>query len=402
MTDQSTNLRAGSSAPGILPLIIVLASVTAFTPFATDMYLASFSQIAERFSTDIGTVQLGLSLYFLGMSFGQLLYGPLIDRIGRRGPLLLGVAIFVASSLLIVVSPDIESFIALRFAQALGGCAGMIVARAIIRDLFDEREGARTLSLMMMVTGVAPIVAPLAGSYLLLLADWRAVFLFLTVWGAIGFFAVWRIVPESLDADDRTRENLLQILATYFRLLMTRGFVIPCLSFGFIFSGLFAYISGSPYVYMELHGVSPQLYGWLFGANAVGMMLSSQLNRILLKRYAPRTVFSASLLVNLAAGIALVLCVSTHSLVAIVIPLWFSLATLPLVGSNAIAIAMTAAGSHAGSGSALIGLLQFAFASVVSALVGILQNGTAYPMTGAILLCGVLALMTWRFGRTRS
>ena len=392
----------GAGAPvNVRTLILVLATLTAFAPFATDMYLASFSQIAESYATDLGTVQLGLSVFFLGMAVGQPIYGPLVDRYGRKSPLLVGVSVFALSSLALAFAPTIDSFVVLRFVQAIGGCAGMIVARAVIRDLFDEQEGARVLSLMMAVMGMAPVLAPVVGSYILLLADWRAIFLFLAVWGIVGLIAIWRVLPDTLAPADRRRESLVGILAAYRALVLRRAFVVPALASGFVFGGLFAFISGSPYVYMELHGINPQLYAWLFALNACGMVVASQVNRIALKHFSVRTIFFAALGTNLVAAAVLVAVASASSIVWLLIPLWFAMASVPLVGANAVAIAMSATGHHAGSGSAIIGLLQFVFASFASALVGFFHNGTAYPMAVTILICSLLAITTWGFGRER-
>lgn len=386
----------------IARLTLVLGALTAFAPFATDMYLVSFPALAASFHADSGQVQLGLSLFFVGLAVGQLFYGPLIDRYGRKLPLLAGTAFFAATSFLIVFAPDIESFIALRLLQAIGGCAGMVVSRAIITDLFDERETARILSLMMTVQGLAPILAPVLGGYILIFADWRAIFLFLAVFGAICFAAASTLLPETLPRQKRQRMNLVGVLTIYVHLLGQRRFIAPTLAGSLSLGSIFAFISGSPFVFMEIHQISPQHYGWLFGANAFGMIVAAQLNRFLLNRLAPSKVLAGALGVQIVAIFVALVTLTSGSLFVLLSSLWISLATIPLVAANATALGMAASGKHAGSASALVGVLQFGVAGIVSALVGVLHDGTALPMVGTIFACGLLAGGVLFLGRRRA
>lgn len=380
-------------------LTLILGALTAFAPLATDMYLASFPALAASFHTDSGSVQLGLSVFFVGLAVGQLLYGPLIDRFGRKGPLLIGITLFAATSLLLVFAPDIESFIGLRLLQALGGCAGMIVSRAVISDLFDEREAARVLSLMMTVQGLAPILAPILGGYILAFADWRAIFLFLTGFGLLCLGATLALLPETLPRQERRPANILRVLKAYAYLLADRRFIVPTLVGSFALGGIFAFISGSPFVFMELYRVSPQHYGWLFGANAFGMIVAAQLNRILLHRFSPTGILAGAIGFQIAAILAALAALASGSLVLFLLPLLAGLATIPLIAANATAIGMAASGDHAGSASGIIGVLQFGVAGLISALVGLLHDGTALPMVGGILVCGLLAGGILLFGR---
>ncbi|MFT3905933.1 MAG: multidrug effflux MFS transporter [Steroidobacteraceae bacterium] len=382
-------------------IILVLGLLTAFGPFATDMYLSGFGAIARSLRTDIDQVQLSLSTFFLGLCIGQLFYGPLIDAFGRRGPLLLGVSLFIVASLAAALAPDIGTFITVRFVQAVGGCAGVVVSRALIHDLMDQREAARALSLMMIVQSVGPIVAPVLGAYILTVGSWRAIFAFLVVLGLACVIAAYRVIPETLSVERRSPLALGSVLGAYRQLLGNRQFIIPTLASSIALSQVFAFISGSPFVYMTLHGVSQQQYGFLFAMNALSLVFASQLNRLLLKRVAPPAVFAWSLVANLCATGLLLALASSTSLVALMIPLLLAIATLPLVGANGVVLAMSAGSQRAGSASSIIGVLQYGLASLVSALVGLLHNGTAYPMCGLMFGGAALGSLIFFLGRQR-
>jgi DHA1 family bicyclomycin/chloramphenicol resistance-like MFS transporter len=392
----TTQPQIGAARPSVnlAWLTVVLGALSAFAPFSVDMYLASLPKLAESFHASAGEVQLGLSLFFLGLSLGQLVFGPLTDRFGRKPPLLAGIALFATASLLIAFAPNIESFVLLRLLQAFGGCAGMIIGRAVISDLFEEREAASVLSLIMMVQGVGPIIAPVIGGYIIVAAGWPAVFLFLTVLGLACFAGTCWAVPETLPQERRKRENPGQILRTYASLLCKRGFILPTLCGSFAFASLFAFISDSPFVYMELYGVAPQHFGWLFGLNAVGIIFSAQLNRLLLRRFTSEEILGGALAVNILMGALLLLILQTSSLLLLVATLWIIFATLPLIAANTVALAMAEGSEHLGSASGLIGVTQFGLAALSSSLIGLLHNGTAYPMAGMIFLCSLLAGLT--------
>ncbi|SCM74728.1 Bcr/CflA subfamily drug resistance transporter [uncultured Pleomorphomonas sp.] len=382
-----------------LRLTFILAALTAFAPLSTDMYLASFSSLAATFATDEGRVQLSLSVFFFGLSVGQLIYGPLIDRFGRKPPLIVGLVVFTLASVAIVVVPTVDGFIALRLFQALGGCAGMVVSRAVVSDLFDERGTARFLSQMMLVQGLAPILAPLLGGYILAVAPWEGIFAVLALFGAGCIVAAARGLPETLPPERRQAAGLAGIGRAFGKVLADRAFMAPTLAGAFAAASLFAFISGSPFVYMQLHGVSQQHYGWLFGFNAFGMILASQFNRLLLRWLSTRTVMVGALLFNMTMAVVLVVFAAQASLPVLVGLLWLCLATGPLIGANAMAIAMSRAGDHRGTASSVMGVTQFAVAGLASAAVGLLHDGTVYPMVGIILAGGVLASLAYVTGR---
>ncbi|QDL91480.1 multidrug effflux MFS transporter [Paroceanicella profunda] len=383
-------------------LTVVLGALTAFAPFATDMYLSGFPAIEESFGTGAGEVQFSLSVFFLGVAIGQLIYGPVIDRFGRKLPLCCGVALFSVVSLGLAAAPDIGSFLAGRFLQALGGCAGMIVSRAIIADLFGAQDSARVLSMMMLVQGLGPVLAPIAGGYLLAFAGWRSIFVALALFGAACLVAALRVVPETLPPERRRKAGPGEILRTFRALLTRRALIVPALASALAFGALFSYISGSPFVFIDLHGVDPQVYKWLFGLNALGMILASQVNRLLLRRLRAERIFLGAIGMNILCGLALLALSGTAPLAVMMVPLWLCISTIPLIAANGMAIAMSHSGRHGGSASSIIGVLQFGLAALFSALVGILHNDTAFPMSGCILAAGVsagLVLVIGRFGR---
>lgn len=276
----------------------------------------------------------------------------------------------------------------------------MIVGRTIISDLFKEREAAAILSTMMLIQGLAPILAPIVGGYIVLFTGWQAIFLFLAVFGVACAIAVHMGLPETLASHNRQRENFAHILKSFAALFTCRDFIVPTLACSFAFACLFSFISASPFVYMDLYGVSEKQYGWLFGLNAIGMVVAAQLNRVLLNRYTSQTVMSGAIIINVLSGVMLVLLGATSSLPVLVGLLCVCIATVPLIAANSVALALAASGEHRGSGSSIIGVLQFGIASIVSGLVGIMHNGTIYPMTGAILGCGLVAALIW-FGQSR-
>jgi DHA1 family bicyclomycin/chloramphenicol resistance-like MFS transporter len=391
MATVQSKLPAGRSAR----IIVILGMLCAFPPLATDMYLPALPQMAKSFGVAAGDIAATLSIFFIGLAAGQAIYGPLIDRYGRRGPLLFGIGIYVLTSLLCLITSDIGLFIGLRFLQATGGCAGMIIGRAVVSDLYNERESARILSLMMMVMTLAPILAPVLGGLILAVSCWQMIFVAMLAFGLIGALLVWLGLPESLPPEKRRTDNLSGMVRAYGRLLGIRAFLVPALVGGLAQACMFAFITGSPFVFISLFGISEQVYGWLFGSIASGLIIAAQCNRIALNYWSPATLLSAALILNIVAGLTTILFSGSGTLLLVLIPLWFAIATLGFIGANATTIAMAASGQHLGVGSALIGVLQFGCAFLVSSLVAAGQNGTPYPMTIAIAVSGLLAGLIW-------
>lgn len=376
-----------------LRLLLILGALSAFGPLAIDFYLPSFPALARAFATDVEHVQLSLASYFVGLAIGQLIYGPMADRFGRRKPLLVGVALFSLASLACALAPSLEWLIAARFVQALGGCAGMVVSRAVVRDMCDPISSAKVFSQLMLVMGLAPILAPLAGGLLLSSLGWPSIFICLTLFSFTCLLAVAKWLPETL-ADDAPPAPLRGALGEYKRLFADLPFMGYALTGGFAIAGMFAYIAGSPFIFIELYGIPAEHYGWLFGSNALGFILVAQLNAWLVARHGPAYWLGKTVWFYLACGLGLLLVALNKPLALwpLLIPLFGCIASLGILLPNASACAMAGQGKHAGSASALLGSVQFVIAASAATMVGVLHDGSAWPVAAVIFSCGVLAV----------
>ena len=383
-----------------LRLLLILGALSAFGPLAIDFYLPSFPTLARAFATDVEHVQLSLAAYFVGIAIGQLVYGPLADRFGRRTPLLVGVLLFGLASLACALAPSLEWLIAARFVQALGGCAGMVITRAVVRDLCDPIDSARVFSQLILVMGVAPILAPLGGGLLLSTLGWQSIFLCLLLFSTLCLLAVALWLPETL-ARDAPPAPLRGALGQYRRLLGDWPFLGHALTGGLAIAGMFAYIAGSPFVFIELYGVPAEHYGWLFGSNALGFILAAQVNAWLVARHGPGYWLRRLVWFYLACSLALLAVALTRPAVLwpLLLPLFGCMASLGVLLPNATACAMAGQGRHAGSASALLGSLQFSIAAGAATSVGLLHDGSARPMALVICVCGLLAVLLSRLTR---
>ncbi|MEX0294289.1 multidrug effflux MFS transporter [Pseudomonas putida] len=389
-----------------LRMVLILGALSAFGPLAIDFYLPAFPAMAQAFATDEKHVQTTLAAYFLGLSLGQLAYGPMADRFGRRKPLLFGVALFTLASLACAYAPNLDTLILARFVQALGGCAGMVLSRAIVSDKCDPVASAKVFSQLMLVMGLAPILAPMLGGVLVNLAGWQSIFLTLSLFSAACLVAVGLGLPESLPAH-MPRQPLSGALRQYLRLLADRTFFGHALTGGIAIAGMFAYIAGSPFVFIKLYGVPAEHYGWLFGTNAAGFILVAQINARMLAKRGPAFLLVRAVWLYLVAALALlaVAALRPAELWPLLVPLFICIASLGCIIPNASACAMSGQGARAGSASALMGCLQFSVAAGAAALVSLLHDGSAVPMALVISLCGALvvsvALLTRRLQATR-
>jgi len=376
-----------------LRMVLILGALSAFGPLAIDFYLPAFPAMAQAFATDEKHVQATLAAYFLGLSLGQLAYGPVADRFGRRKPLLFGVGLFTLASLACAYAPNLDTLIVARFVQALGGCAGMVLSRAIVSDKCDPVASAKVFSQLMLVMGLAPILAPMLGGVLVNLSGWQSIFLALSLFSAFCLFAVGLGLPESLPAH-MPRQPLSGALRQYLRLLADRVFIGHALTGGIAIAGMFAYIAGSPFVFIKLYGVPAEHYGWLFGTNAAGFILVAQVNARLLAKRGPAFLLVRAVWFYLAAALVLlgVAALRPAQLWPLLVPLFVCIASLGCIIPNASACAMSGQGARAGSASALMGCLQFSVAAGAAALVSVLHDGSAVPMTLVISLCGALVV----------
>lgn len=377
-------------------LVLLLGALTALDPLTIDMYLPAFGEIERDFGTTIDKVELSVSTFFVGMAFGQLFYGPLADRFGRRPPLLAGMLLYFVSTLGCAYAPSIEAFIGFRLLQALGGCAGMVISRAIIRDLYDKKQVATFLSNMALVMGLAPILAPSIGSAINAAFGWRAIFLTLAGANLLCMLLVGFLLPVTVGVR-RPTLSFGSVLRAYGGLLGSRGFVGYLIPDTAIRAGMFAYIAGSPFVFIDLLGIPANRYGLIFGLNGLGLMAAAQINRRLLARWSPETVLRWSVrLAAVAATCVFLSAVAGPSRVVLLTSIFVFLATLNFVSPNSLAGALANQGHQAGTASALYGCLQWSMATFASFLVSHFHDGTARPMTGVILFCGLFSLAAFQ------
>ena len=379
-------------------LIIILGALTAFAPLSIDMYLPSLPTLAQVFAAPPAAVQLTLSAFLAGLAIGQAFYGPLSDRVGRKSPLYAGLVLYILASVGCAYAPGVPALIGLRFAQALGGCAGIVIARAVVRDCVDGQEAARVFSTLMLVMGVAPILAPLLGGFALLWLGWRAIFSILALFGLGCLLAVALRVPETRPPATRTTGGIGTVLATYGRLLADRQFLGHGLTTGFGFAGMFVYITGTPHLFIDVYGVPAQAYGWLFGTNAIGLIGASQFNRLLLRRHSLHRILAWGISINLLAALALlaVAVVGAGGLPALLVPLFLTIASLGLVAPNATAAALASHAIHAGSASALLGAAPYIAGAAAGAVLAALHDDSAAAMTGVIAACSAIAFLAHR------
>ena len=363
-----------------------------------DMYLPALPAIAAEFGTETAASQFTLSSFFIGLALGQTIHGPLADRFGRKPPLYAGLSIFVLASLGCALASNLSSLIILRFLQALGGCAGLVIARAIVRDCCDAHTSARVFSLLMLIMGLAPILAPLLGGWVLLFLGWRAIFITLALFGVLCIFLVWRHLQETRPPDTVSSSGIGAALSIYRDIIRDRHFIGYALTGSIAYAGLFAYITGSPQVFIEVYGVPVQNYGWLFGANAFGLITCSQINRYLLTRYTPEAILRRVLQVTAIFGIAMfvIALLGNGGLLLLLIPLFGYMSSLGFIAPNTTANALARQGMRAGSASALLGALHFGIATLSSTVIGMISSHSAVPMAAIIGCCGILAYVIHR------
>ena len=395
MIDTSLDTLQGLSARGTLWLIVLLGAMAGLGPLAIDTYLPGFPAIATQFGVSVGSVEITLATYFAGISVGQLLYGPFTDRFGRKRPLYVGLITFVIASVGCAYAPSLAVLAVLRFFQAIGGCAEMVVARAMVRDYFGARESARVFSFLMLVMGVAPIMAPLLGGTLVVHFGWRSIFGFLCAFASLCLVNVTFFLRESHPPAKRRAETLRSAVKLYGRLLRDRTFLAYALSGSLLAAGMFAYIAGSPFVFIELFHVRPDRFGWFFGINAAGIILASQINGFLARRVDPHKTLRVAQTVAAVAGIILFVMGRTRTggFAGILIPLFIFVSCYGFSIPNSTALAMAPHGKVAGSASAVVGFLQFLVSGIAGLSVSLLHDGTIFPMTFVMACVGSLALL---------
>lgn len=373
-------------------LLLILGALSAFAPLSIDMYLPALPALGRGFGVSAAQVQLTLSACLLGLALGQLVAGPLSDALGRRRPLLVGVAAYTVASLLCVLAHSVGALVAVRFVQGLAGAAGIVIARAVVRDRYAGVAAARYFSLLMLVNGLAPILAPIIGGQLLRVTSWRGVFVVLAAIGALLLLATASGLDETLAPADRHTGGLPATLATFRRLLADRFFVGYALSSGLSFAAMFAYIAGSPFVLQDIYGLSPQLFSLVFGVNALGIMAASQINGRLVDRAPLPRLLAVGLAMTALGGIAVLAAVLGHvGLIGVTPALCVVVSSQGIVLPNATSLALSGHPRTAGSASALLGVLQYVIGAAAAPLVGVGGTATALPMAAVIAALGSAA-----------
>ncbi|MBC6463229.1 multidrug effflux MFS transporter [Actinomadura sp. HBU206391] len=382
-----------------LRLMFILGALTSIGPLSIDMYLPALPRLTHDLSAGASRVQLTLTACLVGLAAGQLVAGPVSDMWGRRRPLIAGVALYTIASLLCTIAPDVHLLIALRFVQGAAGAAGVVIARAIVRDLHDGPAAARYFSLLMLVNGVAPVAAPVIGGQLLRFTSWRGVFVVIAVIGALMTVAVLVGLRETLRPLDRHTGGLAATLRTFAGLCADRAFMGYALSGGLAFAAMFAYISGSPFVIQNIYGLSAQTYSLIFAMNALGIVAVGQIGGWLVGRVALRRLLAAGLCMSLAGGVTLQVAVFAGLGLPGVLPaLFLVVSAIGLIMPNSAALALSGRPPGvAGSASGLIGLAQFVIGGAAAPLVGIAGSHTAVPMSivvGGLTAAASLAFLT--------
>lgn len=375
--------------------VLVLGLLTAIGPFSIDMYLPGFEDIAASLGTTTAMVTLSLSSFFIGISVGQLLYGPLLDRYGRKRPLYAGLGLYLIATFICMQTKDIHTLIMLRFVQALGACAAQVAAMAMVRDLFGPEESARVFSLLLLVLGASPMFAPTAGGYIVSLWSWRVVFLVLLLLGSlITVLTIW-LLPESYPADKHFSLRPLPILRNFFAVLRVRPFFIYVMVQAFAFAGLLAYVSGSPAVFMGYFHLDKRTYGWVFAFLSVAFIGLSQLNTLLLRRFRSDQIIRLALPGQVIVGLLFFAgnLAGWFGLGYTIFFLFLFLTFLGFTYPNAAALALAPFSKNAGTASALLGFFQLGIGTLASVAVSLFSNGTASPMVAVIAVSSVLALI---------
>lgn len=388
--------RTGAKKSGLIWLIVLLGSLSAFGPLSLDLYLPALPELADNMNTTSSYAQLSLTACMIGLSVGQLFAGALSDIHGRRLPLLIGLLMYAVASVLCAFSPSIEALVALRFVQGLAGSAGIVISRAVVRDMYSGPELTRFFAMLMLVNGAAPIFSPVVGGQLLKVMPWEGLFIVLAGWGMLTLFAVTFGLPETLPTDRRMTGGLRETIATFRRLLRDRSFMGYALAQALVSAAMFAYIAGSPFVLQNIYGVSPQMFSVFFAINGVGIIVAGQLTGRLASRVGEKKLFLAGLVIAAVSGsLLLAMIVASAGLIALLIPLFFVVSSVGIVSATGFSLAMRNHGHTAGSASALLGLLSFLLGGALAPIVGIAGSANALPMGIIIAVTDIAAIVCY-------
>lgn len=384
-------------------LILILGSLTALGPFSIDMYLPGFPAIAADLNTSTARVSLSLSSFFIGISAGQLLYGPLLDKFGRKKPLFIGLLVYILASVGCAFATSIDALISLRFVQALGSCAATVASVAMVRDLFPLKDNAKVFALLMLVLGVSPMIAPTLGSYITVAFGWHSMFLVLVGLGAFNLIASWLWLPDSYKPDANLSLKPGPIINGFWTVFKNPQFYTYAITGALAFSGLFAYISGSPLVFMEIFQVSEKTYGWIFALLSLGFIGSSQVNTLMLRRYTSQQLIYTALVIQVFT--ALIFLTGSingwFGLIETTVLLFVFLCCLGFVSPNASALSLLPFTKNAGSASALMGAIQMGIGAFASFGVSLFEVKSAVPTVSIMSLSSILAFIILYLGKKK-
>ena len=382
-------------------LILILGSLTALGPFSIDMYLPGFPAIAKDLHTTASKVSLSLSGFFIGISAGQLLYGPLLDRFGRKKPLFIGLTVYILASIGCAVSTSIDMLIVMRFVQAIGSCAAAVASVAMVRDLFPVKDSAKVFSLLMLVVGASPMIAPTVGGYVTAAFGWQTVFLILTGMGVAILAATVLWLPDSFKPDTSLSLKPKPIILNFLSVIREPQFYTYSLTGAIAFSGLFAYVSGSPLVFMEVFHTDEKVYGWIFALLSVGFIGASQFNTLLLRKYRSEQIIHTALIFQLFISFTMALA-SFNGLLTLtptIILLFLFLCCIGLINPNAAALSLAPFSKNAGSASALMGAIQMGMGALISVVISLFEEPSTLPMVSAMAGSSMLALCVFLAGK---
>lgn len=384
-------------------LILLLGSLTALGPFSIDMYLPGFPAIAKDLNTTVLKVSLSLSSFFIGISAGQLLYGPLLDRFGRKKPLYIGLSAYILASAGCVFASSLDALIVLRFMQAIGSCAAAVASIAMVRDLFPVHENAKVFALLMLVVGVSPMVAPTIGGYVTVALGWHAVFIILMVLGLLNLIASWLWLPDSYQPDTSLSLKPVPIIKNFLSVVKEPQFYTYAFTGALAFSGLFAYISGSPLIFIDIFKVSEEGYGWIFALLSIGLIGSSQVNTLMLRRYKSEQLIFAALICQLFIVSLFLIGSINHwfGLIETVVLLFIFLCCLGFTNPNTSALSLAPFSRNAGSASALMGAVQMGLGALASFGVSMFEVKSAVPMVSIMTGTTITALVILTLGRRK-
>lgn len=381
--------------------IFTLGMLSAIGAFSIDMYLPGFPAIAEDLHTTVAHITLSITSFFIGISLGQLLYGPLLDKYGRKKPIYIGLVIYLLTSIACAHAPTADILIGIRFLQALGACAGMVAARALVRDLFPVNENAKVFSLLVLVLAISPIIAPTLGGYMTSAFGWQSIFYILAGLSAVTLVLVYFKLPAGQEPQSSISLLPKPIISEFWIVARNPQFFTYAFAGGIASSGLYAYIAGSPFVFMELYGVSDKQYGWIFAIIAMGLIIASQVNTFLLRKYSSEQIIKVTLFCQCLAGIALVVGTWFHllGLYSTIVLILIFLSTQGFAFPNSAALSLAPFTRNAGTASALMGAVQLGIGAIATALVSVLNNNTAMPMVAVMCTCAILSFVILLLGR---